>query len=251
MLIRTILEYNSAGCLVYAADYPGAAARGRSPAEAYAKLPDELAHFSRWQRGGQPGEPFQGCGFFTVLAKDSPLHVEDADSDVIFPSERLPMTMEDYRQRKALALRSAADFQALYDSVPDKSAPLAPVRESFYGPVPNTAEAMYQHTMCVNRYYFGEIGIEAENGPDILSCRARAFAALEQQAGFLAAPARTGSYDELWSLAKVLRRFLWHDRLHARAMYRRAAARFGSGIIADPFCFAAGPAGSEDRAANP
>ena len=44
MLIRTILEYNSAGCLVYAADYPGAAARGRSPAEAYAK------YVERWRK---------------------------------------------------------------------------------------------------------------------------------------------------------------------------------------------------------
>ena len=28
-----------------------------------------------------------------------------------------------------------------------------------------------------------------------------------------------GSYGEDWSLRKVLRRFIWHDRIHAKAMY--------------------------------
>lgn len=36
--------------------------------------------------------------------------------------------------------------------------------------------------------------------------------------------------------ALVLRRFLWHDRIHARAMYRRARAVWGN-LIPDPFRF--------------
>lgn len=29
---------------------------------------------------------------------------------------------------------------------------------------------------------------------------------------------------------KMLRRFIWHDRIHAKAMYRMAVRTFGSGI---------------------
>ena len=66
--------------------------------------------------------------------------------------------------------------------------------------------------------------------------RLNGMAALEAIPDFLQLPVIEGSYDELWSLRKVLRRFLWHDRIHARAMYRRAKTIWGS-RIADPFRF--------------
>ena len=31
-----------------------------------------------------------------------------------------------------------------------------------------------------------------------------------------------GSYDEMWSVRKVLCRFVWYDRIHAKAMWRMA-----------------------------
>ena len=121
--------------------------------------------------------------------------------------------------------------------MPDRDRPLGPPRESFYGPVPRSAEEMYRHTKNVNSYYFGEIGVEAGNGPDILRCREEGFRRLEEQADFLANPVICGSYDELWSLRKVLRRFLWHDRIHARALTRRGLALWGRAGMADPFRF--------------
>lgn len=50
-------------------------------------------------------------------------------------------------------------------------------------------------------------------------------------------PAREGSYGEWWSLRKVLRRFLWHDRIHAKAMYRMLRSTFADAEIPNPFCF--------------
>lgn len=38
-------------------------------------------------------------------------------------------------------------------------------------------------------------------------------------------------------LRKVLRRFIWHDRIHAKAMYRMATKVFGAESIENPFCF--------------
>ena len=59
---------------------------------------------------------------------------------------------------------------------------------------------------------------------------------LEQLPDFLTHPAEEGSYGEWWSLRKMLRRFLWHDRIHAKAMWRTATALWGS-EIQNPFFF--------------
>ena len=70
---------------------------------------------------------------------------------------------------------------------------------------------------------------------DILDCRRRGFAELEKQPDFLENPVLEGSYGEFWSLAKVLRRFLWHDRIHAKGLYRHAVTLYPD--LPDIFCF--------------
>lgn len=172
-----------------------------------------------------------------VQERVSSLEIRDADSDVLFESEKAPLSFEEYAQLKALALKSAEDFLALYEAVPDKTRSCLPVRQTFYGQVPRTAEQMYIHTKSVNSYYFGEIGVEADNEGSIADCRRRGFAALEAMPDFLANPVVCGCYDEDWTLRKVLRRFLWHDRIHARAMYRMACNTFGSKLMPNIFIF--------------
>lgn len=103
--------------------------------------------------------------------------------------------------------------------------------------VPRTAEEMYQHTKNVNAYYWGEIGVDVDNGGTILENRLRGFETLEANPGFLAGDVVEGSYGEQWSLPKVLRRFLWHDRIHAKAMYRMGVKTFGADVIPNVFCF--------------
>ena len=60
---------------------------------------------------------------------------------------------------------------------------------------------------------------------------------LEAKPDFLQNPVIEGSYGENWPLRKVLRRFIWHDRIHAKAMYRMASKVFGATKIKNPFCF--------------
>lgn len=155
----------------------------------------------------------------------------------MFTSEEEPLSAEEYQYLKSLVLKSAADFNALYISFPDKHKSVLPYRKTFYGSVPRTAEEMYQHTKNVNEYYFSEIGVKADNVGTIVSCRARGFEALEAITGYLSLEAVTGSYDEKWSVRKVLRRFVWHDRIHAKAMYRMGICTFGADVIPDIFGF--------------
>lgn len=230
---RCVWEHNGNDTLLYSSTLIGAYTRGASLEEAKQKMAREAGSYLRWRNIRLA----DGLILSVTQEKESALAIRDADSDVLFDGERKPLTREEYLCQKELALRSARDFLTLYEAVPDKGRSVLPVRESFYGPVPRTAEEMYRHTKNVNAYYFGEIGVEADNEGDILACRSRGFEGLESLPGFLKNETRVGSYGEEWSLRKVLRRFLWHDRIHAKALYRMAIKTFGADSVPNVFQF--------------
>jgi len=233
MTINCVWEHNGNDTLLYASDYIGAYTRGESLEIAKAKMPGEILSYLKWL-----GEDVtDSIEIIITQEKDSDLAIKDADSDVLFESEKAPLTTDEYEKLKALALKSAKDFLALYESIPDKSATAIAERKTFYGNVPRSADEMYEHTKSVNEYYFAEIDVDADNSGNIYECRKRGFEILETKPDYLNNSVIEGSYGEDWSLRKVLRRFIWHDRIHARAMYRMAVKVFGAENIANPFCF--------------
>ena len=234
MKINCVWEHNGNDTILYANTFPGAFTRGASKEEALSKMPEEIRRFQLW-KGETPPDDYE---IEIVQEKKSDLQIKDADSDVLFTTEESPLTVEEYQYLKFLTLKSANDFHALYCSFPDKHRSSLPFRETFYGPVPRTAEEMYQHTKNVNEYYFSEIGVKSDNEGNIFSCRAMGFETLETIGGYLSLDTVTGSYGEQWSVRKVLRRFIWHDRIHAKAMYRMGILTFGEDIIPDIFGFA-------------
>jgi len=231
--IECVWEHNGDDTLLYAVNLPGAYARGENKDIAISKMQNEALSWLQWS-----------CGDISdrmeiKIVQDAPcmLDVKDADSDVLFDTERDSLSLEEYTALKMLVLKSAADFQLLYESIPDKNKSDISQRRTFYGQMPRTAEEMYNHTKNVNAYYFGEINIDADNDGTILECRRRGFDRLELMPDFLDNPVIEGSYGEWWSLRKMMRRFLWHDRIHAKAMYRMAVRLFGAECIPDVFCF--------------
>lgn len=222
MKIKCIWEHNGNDSLIYAENCVGAFARGESLEVALQKLPIEIQSYYAWLGEDVPEE----IEAVIVQEKKSDLEIKDADSDVIFATEEKPLTLEEYTKLKNLALKSASDFLKLYDSIPDKTASSLPMRKTFYGQVPRTAEEMYLHTKNVNSYYFGEIGVDVDNEGSVLECRKRGFERLESIPNFQSNFLREGSYSEMWSVRKVLRRFIWHDRIHAKAMWRMAQKTF-------------------------
>ncbi len=233
MTVQCIWEHNGPDTLLYAANYPGAFARGASLEEAIAKMPEEIRRYCRWLNHEIP----ENIVCEIVQEQSSTLMIRDADSDVLFETERAPLSRKEYEALKAATMQSARDFQRLYDAVPDHHQSRLVPRKTFYSQTPCTAQEMYTHTRDVNAYYFGEIGIDADHEGGIAECRERGFALLEAQPDFLQNKCREGSYDELWTLRKMLRRFIWHDRIHARAMYRMAVRTFPGVCIPDPFFF--------------
>lgn len=233
MKIRCVWEHNGNDTLLYAIDYIGAYARGKNLEEARQKMPKEIISYCKWCKKDFSDD----MEIIIVQEKASDLAICDADSDVLFDSEKEPLTMEEYNHLKSLALKSAQDFLNFYRSIPNKDATVKSERKTFYGQVPRSANEMYEHTKSVNAYYFAEIEVDADNKGDIYECRKRGFEALEANPNFLKNATINGSYGEDWTLRKLLRRFIWHDRIHAKAMYRLARQLFGKENIENSFCF--------------
>ena len=233
MTINCVWEHNGNDTLLYATNFVGAYTRGESPEIAKAKMPQEIVSYCNWLGMDAAGK----TEIVIVEEKRSELTIRDADSDVLFESEQAQLTIEEYETLKTLALKSAKDFLTLYESIPDKNKAAIPERKTFYGRVPRTANEMYEHTKNVNTYYFAEIAVDADHDGNIYECRKRGFESLESNPDFLQNTVRKGSYGEDWSLRKVLRRFIWHDRIHAKAMYRMATKVFGVESIVNPFYF--------------
>ena len=222
--MKCVWEHNGNDTLLYSVNYVGAYTRGNSLESAMAKMRTEIVAYSSWI--GQDCE--QKTNIEIIQEKDGNLQIADADSDILFDAERAPLSREEYEELKALVLKSARDFYDLYSSISNKNESCLPHRQTFYGAVPRTAQEMYEHTKNVNSYYFAEINVDVDNEGTIYDCRKRGFECLEQTPGFLDNVVIEGSYDELWSLRKMMRRFLWHDRIHAKAMYRMAVKTFGA-----------------------
>lgn len=234
MVIRAVDEYNQYGHLMHADEHIGAFVRGRTREEAIGKFPEEIARYCRWL--DIPCDESESS-ILIVQEKQSTLQICDADSDVLLNSDIPPLSHAEYEKKKALALKSARDFETLYRSIPLKDETVLVPRKTFYGAVPLTAREMYLHTRNVNDYYFSQINVSATNEPDIYTCRQWGFEALEGLTGFLNNPVFDGSYGESWSLRKIFRRFVWHDRIHAKAMYKMAVRLCGADAVENPFLF--------------
>lgn len=166
MKVNCIWEHNGNDSLLYVENCIGAFTRGESLDVALQKMPTEIRSYYSWIRMEEP----EAIEPVIVQEKESDLEIKDADSDVLFAAEEEPLTYEEYIQLKELALKSAEDFWDLYIAVPDKEISCLPIRKTFYGQIPRTAEEMYLHTKNVNSYYFAEIGIDVDNNGNIVEC---------------------------------------------------------------------------------
>lgn len=237
--IEVIAEYNDKGAMLWADAYPGAYSRGETVAMALEKFPKALSEYAEWAHGA-PMPNLAESDFVVTHAYQTDLRVDDADSDVLFPSERLPMDMTEYTQKKQLCIRSAMDFEKLFNSIPQKDRALRKSRRTFYGKIPCSAREMAEHTNNSLAYYADALGVSFEPEGDFLEDRKRFFRAIESTPDFLSPRVFTARDGELWTLKKLLRRVLWHDRIHAHALYRLAITFWQKDRIANPFRFTGG-----------
>ncbi len=214
MNVDVVVEYNDNGSIVWVEQLAGAFVRARTPDEAIKKLPKEVNAYTKWAYGRSD------CldEVHVNIEIKSSLRVEDADSDALFPSERLPMTMTEYTLLKELVIRSAKDLKALGLSVPQRGRALVKSRQTFYGKIPASANEMLTHTNNTLAYYAAGIGIVHENLSDMVENRLALLKEIEANPNFLLPRIHTAPDGEQWTLKKVMRRLIWHDRIHANAL---------------------------------
>ena len=235
--IKTAMEYNDGGVTLWSLRYPGAFARGETVAEAARKLPAACRRFRLWAKlppeADAAGDEEVRC---TRKVKVDAA-VEEGFSAVLFPEEKLPMDMAKYTSLKTLCLASARDFEALFASVPQKDRALLKSRRTLYGKVPVTAREMLDHVIESQRAWAALFGVDYGENRGLLADRKQLFIGLEGQPGYLAGRIVTGPDGEQWTLPKLLRRLLWHDVLHGRALYRKAITFWQKDRIKNPFGF--------------
>ena len=90
MKISCVWEHNGQDTLLYAVDFPGAYSRGENLSSALEKMPQEIVSYFRWL-GMESSDTVE-----LEVLQDQPcdLQVRDADSDVLFDSEKNPLSME-------------------------------------------------------------------------------------------------------------------------------------------------------------
>ena len=234
---KAVLEYNDKGVTLWSLRYPGAFARGETAAEAVRKLPAACRRYRLWAKlpieADAAGDEQVRCT--RKIKVDAP--VEEGFTAALFPEEKLTLDMARYTSLKTLCLISARDLETLFASIPQKDRALLKSRRTVYGKVPVTAREMLSHVIEAQRTWSTLFGMDLGESQGLLADRKRLFAGLERQPGYLDGRLVTGPGGELWTLRKLLRRLLWHDALHGRALYRKAVTFWQKERIKNPFGF--------------
>ena len=234
---KAVLEYNDKGVILWSLRYPGAFARGETAAEAVRKLPAACRRYRLWAKlpieADAAGDEQVRCT--RKIKVDAP--VEEGFTAALFPEEKLALDMARYTSLKTLCLISARDLEALFASIPQKDRALLKSRRTVYGKVPVTAREMLSHVIEAQRTWSTLFGVNLGESQGLLADRKRLFAGLERQPGYLDGRLVTGPDGELWTLRKLLRRLLWHDALHGRALDRKAVTFWQKERIKNPFGF--------------
>ena len=234
---KAVLEYNDKGVTLWSLRYPGAFARGETAAEAVRKLPAACRRYRLWAKlpieADAAGDEQVRCT--RKIKVDAP--VEEGFTAALFPEEKLALDMARYTSLKTLCLISARDLEALFASIPQKDRALLKSRRTVYGKVPVTAREMLSHVIEAQRTWAALFGMDLGESQGLLADRKRLFGGLERQPGYLDGRLVTGPDGQLWTLRKLLRRLLWHDALHGRALYRKAVTFWQKERIKNPFGF--------------
>lgn len=228
--LSVAMETNGRGFHGFIVELPGAYVRGPLEEEALYKAPSEAKSYLSWL--GQERGRFPKAR--TIQTHLCQLMVEDADCEIILDEDRQPMTNREFRQLVELAKYSGLTFTKLYDSVELRDwIDASRVRTTFHGPNMKTIQEIFSHVKRTQYYYLSRIGIpfiedKADSFMKIRNLSLDSLAARFRENG----NSKVHTVDnEIWTLKKVLRRFIWHDRIHGKAVTRMLEKQRQLGLI--------------------
>jgi len=214
--MRIIYETNGKGFLGWLVDLPGAYIRGRTVEEARSKIGQEIKAYESWL-----GIETDCAKEYTESIQECKLHVEDADTDILFDTEladfEAPKDFEDWCTLISISGTKADNIYKCcqYKDYVDPHM----VRKTFYGDVYSTINRQFAHIIQVQNYYLAQIGTGIKIGNDLVSSRRDFVEKLKEK--YLKEGNRLyQNEEEDWTTKKIVRRIIWHDRIHAKAIER-------------------------------
>jgi hypothetical protein len=224
------IETNGKGFIGFLVELPGAFVRGRTEAEALSKVPKEARSYLEWL-GVPMASKIEG---HVVETHHCQLTVEDADGEILLKADTGPLSQDEFARLVAIGRRSGQTFGSLYDSCELKDwADSSRARKTFYGDAPKTIREIVGHVQGTQHYYLSRIGLSVARQGSLMDIRE---SGLQEIGRLFEKEENSRVYDvdqELWTLKKVLRRFIWHDRIHGKAITRILAEQKRLGLIKD------------------
>jgi len=231
------IETNGKGYLGFLCDYPGAYIRGKSIEEALSKTGHELQSYQKWLGIEEKGA-FQA---HVVKKHESSLMIEDADSNILLETDLEPMTKREFDELSFLLLKSGKTTYQIYQSAEFKDwIDQDRIRKTFYGDTPKTIREILHHIDSVQYYYLSRMRISVKHISDFIKGRELCVEKLQQLFHKNCNNKINNIDSESWTLKKILRRFLWHDRIHSKSMIKILKKQNEMGLITsvqDPFFF--------------
>jgi len=219
--VTLAFETNGRGCLGFIVQLPGAYVRAPTEDEALSKVQAEVGSYYGWL--GERAPP--SVRAMVTQRHQSQLKVEDADCEILLDADREPFQKDEFRRLLGLMKYSGETVWKAYEGAQLKEwVDQSRRRNTFYGPLPSTIEAVMEHLTGTQRFYLSRLGSRAPtNLTGFLDVRLFCADELARlyETGVSTSPVEMS--DELWTLKKVLRRFIWHDRIHSKAMARMQA----------------------------
>jgi predicted RNase H-like HicB family nuclease len=237
-VVSLAFETNGKGYIGYIVELPGAFVRGRTEKEAIAKVDREVDLYLKWLGIKQKRE----YKIQIVQRHQSSLQVEDADNEILLEADQEIMKEEEFRNFAELVWYSGETFLQLYTSTKFKNwIDESRIRKTFYGENPKTIQEIFEHVKGCQYYYLSRTKIKfEEQEEDFLNIRKFCLGRIEDLYNKNNNSSTFEIDNELWTLKKILRRFIHHDRIHGKAMMRILEKQRQLGIIdeyKDPFYF--------------
>lgn len=237
--LSVALETNGKAYIGFIVELPGAFVRGRSEEEALSKVGLEARSYFSWL-GTQDVVP---QGTRVVQRHHCGLMVEDADCEILSDADRGNMAEEEFRSLTDLVGYSGKTFLRLFDKSELKDwVDPARIRKTFYGDNKKTIREIFHHVKRTQYYYLSRTRIpfeEKEEG-EFGHIREFCLANIRHIYGKDGNSRLFEVDNEAWTLKKILRRFIWHDRIHGKAISRILEKQKQFGLIPEydnPFCF--------------
>jgi hypothetical protein len=239
-VLSVAFETNGKGHIGFIAELPGAFLRGRSEREALSKLDREVDCYLRWL--GMTNGAVKGRRSTVVERHASKLTVEDADCEILLEADKQTIGREELNRLCGLALHSGHSFLELYSGAKMKDwVDATRIRKSFHGDNPKTVREVFEHVDQTQHYYFSRLPISSVDRTDLMDVRRSGLREIQKLAAMSGHDSVVYEIDnEAWTVRKVLRRLVWHDRIHGRAITRILRKQKRLGLITnyvDPFFF--------------